>query len=546
MLLIADQQFYSFFKLHFNTVAFDFLNEEPKLLIKSIWLEHPVIKIFLLVILSFFVIKYFIKRIYSKTQMKKNEIGIIPGITISVILVSFYLLLMRGSLGTFPLQNEDTNVSENEFVNACVPNGLFMLKEAYSEAKKEIKLQSPDQELRKFGYTSIQEAYADLKGIPVDSVHSDNIEQLIFKTSKGVQQEKYNVVLFIMESMSNHFIEFHDEKVNLLGSFEEHFNQDIVFRNFQSSGNGTIVSLENLILNAPFHRLFETRYRFKSYDISIAKPFKDAGYKTNFITGIELGWRHLDETLSRQYFDHVYGKNHILRNYPEAMANDTWGIFDHHVFDYIFKVLEESDSAQFIANLSSTNHTPYELPENYKPYPIDKKIAKNPAFSVPKERCLEVLTAFQYSNDALGRFMNKIKNSKLAENTIVIITGDHNIRSTISYNSPELQKFKYSVPLYLYIPKKLKNELYIDTSRIASHYDIMSSIYPYILKDIPYPDLGQDLFSNHKSSDEYYSINDEQLLFGSGLSKEQVETKKRARLALLYYYYSTVNQESKK
>lgn len=545
LLLIADQQFYSFFKLHFNPVAFDFLDEEPKLLLRSIWLEHPVIKISIITILVYFIVRYLVYRIYTKTTLKIAKIKTAYKLTIAIIALGFYFLLMRGSLGTFPLQNEDINVSDNEFINACVPNGLFLLKEAYFEAKKEYKLKSPDRILEEYGYKSIKEAFADLKDIPVDSVQSNNIHDLIFTRANNHQDKNYNVVLFIMESMSNHFINFHSKNNNLLGSFESHFQSDIVFRNFQSSGNGTIITLENMLMNVPFHRMFETKYRFNSYDISIAKPFKDAGYKTNFITGIELGWRHLDEVLKRQYFDNVYGKNYILKNFPEAECNNTWGVFDHNVFDYIFKVLVENKEPQFIATLSSTNHTPYELPKNYKPYPIDPKLAENPIFGVSQKRLIEVLTSFQYSNDALGKFMDKLKNSSLAENTVIIITGDHNIRSTILYNTPDLQKLKYSVPLYIYMPDDLKEKLYIDTSRLGSHYDIMTSVFPYILNDENYPDLGQNLFDQNKPSNTFYSINEEQLLYGEAINKEDVERKEKARNALLLYYYSSVMQNNK-
>jgi phosphoglycerol transferase MdoB-like AlkP superfamily enzyme len=142
--------------------------------------------------------------------------------------------------------------------------------------------------------------------------------------------------------------------------------------------------------------------------------------------------------------------------------------------------------------------------------------------------------------------MNKIKNSPLAENTIVIITGDHNNRSAIAYNTPNLQKLKYSVPLYFYIPDDLKNDLYVDTSRYGSHYDIMTSIFPYILKNVDYPDLGQNLFDKNKSSAEFYSINEEQLLYGKSLNEEDVRRKEQARNAILFYYYSLAAHSNKK
>ena len=541
LILIADHEFYSFFKLHFNPVAFDFFDEEPKLLLRSIWIEHPVIWILSSTLVLFLIIRYFTKRFYSNTNLKNKKLGLFKGISISITFLSLYFILMRGSLGTFPLEIEDITVSENEFINSCVPNGLFSLKEAYAETKREFKIDKPNQVLKKYGYESFEHAYYDYTGIHIDSIKNKNIEELIYKSSNNNKtNKKYNVVFLLMESMSNHFLNYHSKENNLLGKLESHFNDDIVFRNFQSSGNRTISTIENIILNTPYHPLFSTKYRYNTYEMSIAKPFKDAGYNTSFITGIELGWRHLNEVIKRQYFDVVTGKNGILRNNPNAKANKTWGIYDHCMLDYIYDQLVNSDTSMFIMSLSSTNHTPYEIPKNYKPYKIDPSIANKPEFSVTEERYAIALTAFQYSNDALGRFMNKIKESSLAENTIVIITGDHNIRSILSYNTQELMPMKYSVPLYLYIPEEIKKDLHIDTERWGSHYDIMTSIYPLILNNVRYPNLGQNLFDEKIPSDQFYSLNDAQLLHDKSLNSEDINKKTNARKTILKYYYSSI------
>jgi len=253
LILIADQQFYSFFKLHFNSVAFDFFNEEPKLLIKSIWLEHPIIKIFVLVTILYFIFRYLIKKVFLNTNLKIDRISLILRIPIIILALGLYFLIVRGSVGTFPLQKEDITVSENDFINACTTNGLFSLKEAYAEKQKEFTILSPNQVLKKYGYNSIEQAVADYKGISVDSLKNKTLDELIFTSSnKNQSNKKYNVVYFIMESMSNHFLNFHSKDCNLLGALEPHFKSDIVFRNFQSSSNGTIYTLENNILNSPF------------------------------------------------------------------------------------------------------------------------------------------------------------------------------------------------------------------------------------------------------------------------------------------------------
>ncbi|MBI9066955.1 MAG: sulfatase-like hydrolase/transferase [Salinivirgaceae bacterium] len=539
VILIADQQFYSFFKLHFNSVAFDFFNEDPKLLMKSMWQEHPVIPILVITVLLFFIIKYVIANIFHQTKLTISSTNLFFRIGIIIIFFGLYFLVVRGSVGTFPLQKEDAVVSENKFLNISVLNGLYTLEKAYAEKKREFNISSPENILNKNGYKNINEAFADYKGLPIDSLNNMSFNELAFSNSNINQSgKKYHVVYLIMESMSNHFLYFHNEKTNLLGRFERHYNEDIVFRNFQSAGNGTISSLEAIILNTPYRSLFETKYRFLSFDFSIAKPFKEFGYKTNFITGIPLSWRQLNEALPKQYFDYVCGKASILRNSSKAKTNNAWGVYDHCMLDYIYDELIKSDSAMFVLSLSSTNHTPYELPEDYIPYKIDSSIFNNPEFIIPKERAIEVLTAYQYSNDALGGFLDKVKSSKLAENTIVIITGDHNNRSVLAYNSNESMKLKYSVPLYMYIPQSIKENLFIDTKRWTSHNDIMTSIYPYILNGVEYLNLGQNIFDETKDLNEFYSINDAQILFEDSANENEIKKKVKARNAILKYYYS--------
>ena len=90
--------------------------------------------------------------------------------------------------------------------------------------------------------------------------------------------------------------------------------------------------------------------------------------------------------------------------------------------------------------LTSTSHTPFELPPDYELPSIKLTDEALEQFSVDEEITYNYLQAYQYSNRMLGDFMDKIKGSELADNTIVIITGDHNIRSVLPYNTQEVKK----------------------------------------------------------------------------------------------------------
>lgn len=116
----------------------------------------------------------------------------------------------------------------------------------------------------------------------------------------------------------------------------------------------------------------------------------------------------------------------------------------------------------------------------------------------------------------------------------------HSLNEAYAEKQKELMKLKFSVPLYLYIPKELKNKLYIDTNRWASHYDIMTSIYPYILNGINYADLGQNIFDKNTPNDEYYSLNDAKVLYSENADVNAIMKKLKARKAIVSYYYSTI------
>jgi len=539
-LLMADQEFYSFFQLHFDTVTFDFLNEKPLVLMRSIWQDHPVLLFIAAYAVATWATIKALRYLYKKDKKSPKVKHWFAQTLVIIATVFFYFLGMRSSLGTFPLQTKNSVISSDDFINKCVPNGIYTLKEALKEITNEFASDTPGGLLHAYGYKNIREVIADYYEIPIDSLKSQNLDSLIFKKSQGtcLQQNEQppHIVWLIMESMSNHFLEFHSSQINLLGKLEPHWKEGIVFRNFQSSGNGTVTALENTIFNTPYHILFESRYRHRNYPTSVALPFKQAGYNTAFITGIELGWRHMNEVLPEQGFDDCAGRATILNELPGAEANETWGVFDHHMFRFIEQKLKKSSTPQFVLSLSSTNHTPFELPDDYKPFPLVLSDSVENAFTTPKERSEEILRGYQYANSSIGSFLEQLKADSLWNNTIVIVTGDHNVRSLLPYNTPENAPFKFQVPLFMHIPDKYKQQLHIDTERYGSHYDILTSIAPYFLKGANYLNLGQDLFDAQTPTEKYYSINDARVQAPKeGLQRAKEKAKLR-RIIQRYYF----------
>ena len=85
------------------------------------------------------------------------------------------------------------------------------------------------------------------------------------------------------------------------------------------------------------------------------------------------------------------------------------------------------------------------------------------------------MRTYQYAADQVGAFMDKLKNSPLAENTIVVVTGDHNNWLVFDYPNQEI-KNKYAVPLYFYLPENYREALFFDENRPASFKDIFQQL----------------------------------------------------------------------
>jgi phosphoglycerol transferase MdoB-like AlkP superfamily enzyme len=115
---------------------------------------------------------------------------------------------------------------------------------------------------------------------------------------------------------------------------------------------------------------------------------------------------------------------------------------------------------------------------------------------MPEEKYPQkIFKTYQFANMEAAKFLDIIKNSEFRDNTIIIITGDHNLREIHSQNKEELFK-RYAVPLYMYIPDKLKKD--IDPNVTACHIDIAPTLYSLSLSEIEYTAAGTNILDKDK------------------------------------------------
>lgn len=545
-IVCAEFFFYSNFNSRYNVVFFDFFDEGPIGLLQTMWQEYPVIKILLgilFIAFTIFTIGKYIKRINIKKRQWTNNVA--SSITAIILVAGVTFIFMRGSVTKYTLQVEAFMVSTNDNINQSVPNAIYLLKKAYKERKNSFSLQSNEKLLHKRGFSTIDEA---IKSATLGN-KANKIEDALFSKAPGVENSP-NVVVILNESWSRFLLEMDKkEKLDLLCSLRKHIAEDMLFGNIQSVRNGTIYSLETVTLAMPYDKFFNSRYRFCKFNTSIAHPFKDSGYRTSFITGMDPTWENVQEGLSYQYFDTIIGRQNILHSIKNSTTSAI-GVYDEFLYEYIAEYLDkgrESGKPQFILALTTTNHPPFTYPDNMQLPPLTDEWYLSPYLIGDKEVLRKYGTGAQYANKCLGDFLTNIKASQHAENTIVLVTGDHNVRSILNYNKVP-QKYMYAVPLYMYIPQNInmgnidKKEI---TARYGSHFDILPTLAPMCLKeDVKYLAIGNNLLDTTKCNSDYYSYNEQQLLVPDETKKDSIAQIIAARKLLMEIYYQQKFRET--
>lgn len=505
LMLIADFYFFKFFQSHINMLAFGIIHDDTKAVLDSVWLEYPIIKIGIFIFILGFLWNWLMKAVISQ-EVKPFSNNKIVSISTMIVFVAIYLLAMRGSVGTFPLETDDTAISENTFVNSLTMNGVFAIKVALEEKQKQHLDTDIDKTLAKYDFKNQEEVLSTY----LDTVLNNKVDleqYLLSKTSSNpfLENNPPNVVFIQMESMSNYYIDFHSKEMNLLGTLETQLPYCYLFRNFLSCTNGTIHSLEGLMVNTPLTPISQSEYMTVPLKSSVAYPFKKQGYETNFITGAKLGWRNLDKFVPKQYFDNCEGSATLLSKNPKAQACE-WGTYDEFLFDRMFEVLnKKSKKPKFIFAMTTTNHTPFELPSTYKPHQLNVPASLKSQFKVDASIAQKNFTNYQYANDCLGRFIEKIRNSPIGKNTIVVASGDHNTLQVFDFNDAKMLQ-KLSVPLVMYVPEQYKPKWNIDTTRFGSHKDIFPTIFNLALSNAKYVKSGNDLLSKNQNI-HYFGVN---------------------------------------
>jgi phosphoglycerol transferase MdoB-like AlkP superfamily enzyme len=437
----------------------------PGMMLKFIFQDinnYPFILIYILVVFLFYKI---LKGIRTATLEKaRAPLSIVSSTFIFIFFIGLTLLGIRGRVAIkSPIRWGTAFFSPYGFANQLGLNPVYTLTRSWLDnrnaSNKPIQYIDEDVAISyvKTFYQVSEEFYSPVarKVMPEASI------------------QPYNVVLILMEGMSAKNMARFGNTNNLTPVLDSLWNKGISFTDFYSDGNHTFNGIYSSLFGFPS---LPMKHSMKSLENQqpyggIAKTLLSNAYQTIFFTTHDAQFDNMAGFLLPNGFQQLVSQE----NYSADKIISTLGAPDHVQYEEVIKRvtdLNKNGKPFFAAIMTASNHGPYIMPEGI-PFKAHS----------PDGRTQMV----EYSDWALGYFLESCSKYSWFDSTIFVITADHgNLIPGFEHHLAY-----HHIPFIIYAPKKLAAR---EIEKLGGQIDI----YPTVLHllNIPYTNnsFGINLF----------------------------------------------------
>lgn len=425
-----------YFKFTGKRTTFDVVNMSGDIMNQSLQLAANYWHIPILTISAGLLLYFLYPEAGNRTKPVTAKIPLAPAFVILLLTIGSGILVIRGSLERRPI------TLKQAFAITPVKLGHLVLNTPFS-----------------FLYT-IQAKGVEKKQYFTDEKEYLNIIKVAETKNEGPLKKK-NVMIIILESFSREYIGYkskHPGHTPFLDSLSEHA---LFFTNAYANGRKSIEALPAILAGIPAlmdEPFINSIYQNNNIE-GLGTTLKSYGYHTSFFHGGINGTMGFDAFSAQAGFDEYYGLNEYPDN--EKDFDGKWGIFDEPFLQFYAEKLDEFSKPFCSSVFTLTSHPPYPIPEKYKgefpqgPLPIHETIG--------------------YTDHALKRFFQTIKDKEWYENTLFIITADHTQEHFNAYFQNEAGD--YMVPMIFFAPG---DTLEANTEKVVQHVDIVPSVLDYL------------------------------------------------------------------
>lgn len=265
-----------------------------------------------------------------------------------------------------------------------------------------------------------------------------------------------------------------------LGSFtpflDELASQSLYWDNFLAVQGRTFGALPSIFGSLPFAESgFAALQQRMPAHATLLSVLKQNGYSHAFYAGFDPNFDNERQFLLRQGVGRIIGPANFGGHYRTA---NEWGFADGDLFE---RVLEDPVGATPSVTViqTITMHTPYTFPGQDKyAQRLDRHLDALGIGPAQRGRYHEQRAIYEsilYTDDALRRYFERMRERPEHANTVYVVTGDHRLPEIPMDTRIE----RYHVPLLIHSPR-LKSPRRIRS--VSSQFDIAPSVLAWLGK----------------------------------------------------------------
>ena len=463
IIFVVDMALYTFWGFKLDASVFLYI-DSPKEALASVsvgFILLRVLAILLLIALNSWVLLKITPSVLTATRKR------IAGTAGMLLLGGVLFIIIRGGVTESTSNIGQVYFSNEPFLNHSAVNPDFSLLSSMGKSQDFAS---------EFNFFDEEKRAALFDGL-YPTTDGDSIIQVL-------NTKRPNILIILMEGFGGAFV----EPLGGLPDVTPHFNrlskEGIFFTNCYANSfrtdRGTVCTFR-CCLGLPASSVMTIPAKSRTLP-AIAEGLSKAGYKTDFLYGGDINFTNMKSYLLST------GYQRLTANTDFSLAEQTsnaWGVNDDITFEYLYNQLRnrKEEGPWHTAFLTLSSHEPFEVPYHR----LEDKIPN----------------AFAYTDECLGKFIDRLKQTPAWKDLLVICLPDHGFYYPRE-GSNAMPRF-YHIPL-LWLGGAVKQPMQVD--KIMNQTDLAATLLGQLgLEHTAFTFSRNVLGSDYKYPFAFYSFN---------------------------------------
>lgn len=387
---VADTSLYPFWHFKLDASCLQYL-ETPTEAMASVTTGYLLVRlvVFLLSVALIYGVYVRVLR-FSESKVQRSGSKFTPWMELLfyIVMIPLIVIGIRGGLDESTTNIGQVYFSQNQFLNHSAVNPVFSFLASFEKTASNNTVYHfmDDQQCRQI----IDELFTTA------SVDSDTL----------LNTQKPNIIVVLLEGCGGTFTEIGGRSditpnLNRLAKEGVYFAQ--CYGNTWRTDRGTVCTWSGY---PSFPTMSVMKIPSKSRTLpNIARTLNDSlGYSTYYLYGGDINFTNMRSYLIGGGFETLKSKKDYT---AEEQKTSQWGVCDGITFESLFEMASTAQEPFVIGYSTLSSHQPWDVPMHH--------------FED------EVLNAFYYLDDCLGRFVEKFRKSERWKNTLLVLLPDHGI-----------------------------------------------------------------------------------------------------------------------